>query len=104
MLKVEAETGETPPALRNRPRLLPWLLMYYSAFMELTHSRIVHQGGIGYIPLSEYVAYMEMVRIDDIEERELFIKMVKALDSVYVERVNADIRRRAETARQGKSK
>jgi hypothetical protein len=47
---------------------------------------------------------MAIFRIDEAEERELFVMMVKALDSVYVEHVNADLKRKAEVARQSKGK
>lgn len=42
------------------------------------------QGGVGPIPLSEMFAYTEMFEINDLEERERFVKMTKALDRVFV--------------------
>jgi len=59
----------------------------------LSDSRAILQGGVGPVPLSEMLAYMQMFEINDLDEREHFTKMVKALDRVYVKHVNEKLKR-----------
>jgi len=68
----------------NRPRLLPHQYGYWEAFQFLQTSRPVGFGGIGYIPLSEILAYCLHYGITDYEERNDLIHCVKALDIEYV--------------------
>ena len=75
-------------ALKNRPRLNQWVTDYWEAFQVLSGSRIVHQGGIGPIPLTEIVAYMDAVYLRNVDERLKLIKMIQSLDSVYTNHVN----------------
>lgn len=87
------------PALRNRPTLNQWVADYWNAFQLLSGSRTAHQGGIGPIPLSELVAYMEATYLHDIEERLKFIRMIQSLDRVYVKHVNDKVARDAKRER-----
>lgn len=87
-------------ALKNRPRLTMWTLEYWDAFQVLSGSRLVHQGGIGPIPLSEMVAYMDATHLVDVDDRLRFIKMIQALDKVYVKHVNEKAKRESEKRRQ----
>jgi len=41
-------------------------------------------GGVAPIPLSEILAYMQIFRIQDMDERTRFIKMIRALDSKFM--------------------
>ena len=91
LLAVEQETGETPNALLNKPRLEPWLAWYYDAFWVCDPGRAIHQGSIGRIPLSEYAAWIEIFEVVGIEARALFIRTMRALDSVYVGRINSRV-------------
>lgn len=91
-------TGEIPDALQNKPKLSHWVAQYYSAFHVLNDSRMVREGSIGSIPLSEIFAYMQMFEIDKLDEREHFTKMVKALDRVYVKHINAKLKASREKA------
>ena len=76
-------------SLKNRPKLNQWVTDYWEAFQVLSGSRIVHQGGIGPIPLTEIVAYMDAVYLRNVDERLKLIKMIQSLDSVYTTHVNA---------------
>ena len=76
------------PALQNRPALSQWVVDYWNAFQTLSGSRASHQGGIGPIPLSELVAYMDATYLRDVEERLKFIRMIQSLDRIYVKHVN----------------
>ncbi len=99
MLAVVKQTGETPFALLHKPELLPWLSWYWEAFWLLSPARAIHQGSIGNIPLSEMRAYMEIFQLKDNEAKWLFIRMMYALDSFYVKRVNAEIKRKTDVER-----
>lgn len=99
MLKVEQTTGETPNTLLTKPRLHTWLEWYWDAFWMLDPGRPVYQGSLGRIPLSEIAAYLELFGIGEIETTLLFIKTIKALDSVYVKLTNAKIKREVEQER-----
>lgn len=65
----------------------------------LDPGRPVYQGSLGRIPLSEIHAYLELFGVSEIETKLLFIRMIKALDSVYVKLTNARIKREVELAR-----
>jgi len=86
-------------ALQNRPALNRWVAEYWNAYQILGGSRMVHQGGIGPIPLSEIVAYMETIYVHDVDERLKFIRMIQSLDNVYVAHINDRAKKRAEQQR-----
>ena len=56
------------------------------------------QGGVGPIPLSEMKAYMELFRINDLDERDRFVRMIKALDRVYIKHTNDKLKQERERA------
>lgn len=93
------EGGMDIPSLHNRPRLNKWVSEYWEAFQTLIQSRAVHQGGIGPIPLSEIVAYINCVYIRDVDDRLTFIKMIQSLDNVYVKHINKKAQQRAKAER-----
>ena len=86
-------------ALKNRPRLNMWTIEYWEAFQTLSSSRTLHQGGIGPIPLSEMVAYMDATYLIDVDDRLRFITMMQALDKVYVKHINEKAKRDSENRR-----
>lgn len=87
-LETLQEQGQEPEALKNKPRLTPWVADYYKAFQLLSFSRPVGMGGVGAIPISEMVAYFGLAGIHDPDERETFVTMMQALDSTYLTHVN----------------
>ena len=93
------EGGLVVKALQNRPTINQWVTEYWNAFQVLSGSRAIHQGGIGSIPLTEIVAYMEATYLSNVDERLKFIKMIQSLDSVYVVHVNDKAKRNAESAK-----
>jgi hypothetical protein len=86
---VEETTGETPPALLNRPVLTTWVQEYWRAYLLLESSRQLSMSGAGPIPISEILAYVTLLEIDGIEEREKYVIMVSAMDAVYLEHMQA---------------
>lgn len=99
LLKVERETGETPNTLLTKPRLYTWVEWYWEAFWMLDPGRPIYQGSLGRIPLSEIRAYIEIFGIVEIEAKLLFVKTMKALDSVYVKLQNEKVARKVEQDR-----
>jgi hypothetical protein len=81
-------------ALKNRPSLNQWVHEYWEAFHILSGSRMTHQGGIGPVPFSELVAYMQCIGMQDVDDRLKFIKMIQGLDNVYVLYVNEKAQQR----------
>jgi hypothetical protein len=71
------------PALELRPKLTPFTERYYQMFETLINSRDLGMG-IGYIPISEMNEVLNLYQVDS-EERAYAVKMIQALDSVYVQ-------------------
>ena len=61
---------------------------YYRAFHVLSASRQLGMGVVGPIALSEILAYFVMYEVSDYEERETYVTMIQALDSVYLSQMN----------------
>ena len=51
----------------------------------LSPSRSSGFNGAGYIPLTEIAAYFEMFGIADIESRQEYLTLIRAMDAEYVE-------------------
>jgi len=96
---LQQQYGVEPDALKHKPRLKPWVADYYKAFQMLSSSRPIGMGAVGAIPISEMAAYLDLFGILDHEERELFITMMQALDSVYLKHVNKSAEAKPETAK-----
>ncbi len=96
------QQGMEVKSLKNRPILNQWVSEYWQAFQLLSASRLIHQGGVGSIPLSEIVAYMNTIYLRDVDERLRFITMIQSLDSVYVTHLNEKARKRAENAQRSR--
>ena len=88
--------GMKVEALENRPVLSPWVTEYWEAYQILSTSRRLHQGGIGPIPLSEIVAYLQAADVRDVDERLTYIKMIQALDLVYVSHINEEAKKKSD--------
>lgn len=96
---VETQTGETPQALLNKPELHEWLHWLYDAFWVCCTARPVYDGSVGSIPITAMHAYAEMFGVRGIELRQLLVRTIRALDSVYRSKVNAQIARKVEQDR-----
>ena len=90
------EGGMEVPALQNRPAITQWVIEYWEAFQVLGNSRIPHQGAVGPIPLTEIVAYMDVIYLRDVEERLRMVRMIQSLDKVYCRHVNDKAARQRE--------
>lgn len=70
------------PAIVGAPDLWPDCELYMQAFRELALSRPLGMGAIGYIAVSEVVAWGRMAGVEDLET---LWRHVHALDAVYVQ-------------------
>ena len=69
-----------------------WML---EAFYDLSTTRFIGaMGGVGVIPYTAILDYIRYWEIDP-DSAELFIEVVKSLDSVYTSHLNADSKRRS---------
>ena len=80
-LESLVEQGKNPPALENRTHLPYCLIEYYRAFKMLSGSRRLGMG-VGPIPLSEIVAYLQIYPTHDVD---LFIYLLMTMDDYYLE-------------------
>lgn len=87
MLGLEQKTGETPPALLSQPILTQFEQPYFDAFQKLSGSRTWTIGGPAPIPLSEINAYFGLYGIDDEDERDTHIQIIRFLDAHYLDYV-----------------
>ena len=85
---LREHSGVEPKALRDKPTLSQWNAPFVEAWARLKNSRPMGQGAIGHIPLSEMASYLSMMRIDGLDEKDRWVRMISALDSVYVEHIN----------------
>jgi hypothetical protein len=99
---LHQQQGIEPDALKHQPRLRPWVVDYYRAFNVLSASRPLGMGAVGSIPVSEIAAYLNLFEVHDYEEREAYVTMIQALDSVYLKRVNKSTESKATPKASGK--
>ena len=76
---MEQETGVTPPALVDKPELLPGGRSILQAYDVLDQSRLHSEIGPQAIQVAEILAYIEIARIDAVEDRLLFMSTIKKL-------------------------
>lgn len=72
-----------------------------NAFLTLSPSRKSGFESVGFIPLSEIEAY---IRIFEISDKQEFIYLIQAMDSLYVEKIEAKIKSKSKNKSGSKSK
>lgn len=87
--RYQEATGEDPDDMADAPALYGWNQSIWSGFNLLSSARPIHMGGVGYIPLSEIVVWMNEARIQDVDDRQVAVDMIRALDSVFVSHANS---------------
>lgn len=97
MLEIQEATGITPQGLAEKPTLSGDLVGVWGAYNLLNSSRLITEAGPGPIPLTEIKAYLDIARIDDVDSRLYVVRVVRTLDSIYLEHY-------AERARQSNPK
>ncbi|QDQ26702.1 hypothetical protein FNU76_10185 [Chitinimonas arctica] len=81
LLEEEAESGETPQALLDMPPLDPDNARWYQAFNDLNPSRVAGFGP-GSIPVSEILAYAQLLQVDD---RDTLFRRIRACDHTWLQ-------------------
>jgi hypothetical protein len=76
-----------PPTMQNKPELLAGLEFYWRAFWELSTDRDIGmaEGPIPWTAMNQYAARYDVQG----DEFDRFVLLIKAMDSVYIERRSA---------------
>lgn len=81
--EVERDSGETPPALRSKPALLPEAQPYLQAYFCLNASRGYNEAGRQPLSIADIYTYLtEFAGITGIEQRHTYLTLLQSLDSV----------------------
>jgi hypothetical protein len=97
---VADKTGKTPKALEDEPEIYPDVLWLWDAFWLLHRSRPIGMT-VGPIPLTEIEAY---IRLYQVQQVELLITAVDALDRLYLEHEAEQHRSKVKTPAGGTTK
>lgn len=85
--EIQESTGETPKALLNRPVAREDCTKYRVAYNWCSQGRQFNQAGLQAITLGEIHAYLSIVQEYRLSEREAYMRMILAQDSVFMEYV-----------------
>lgn len=70
--------------------------------MVLNDSRPIGMGGVGSIPLSEIKAYCDLYAVEDLEDVDRLVTMIKVLDSEYLKWMKAKREQAKSSKQQGR--
>lgn len=87
LAKIAQKEGIVSSAIRDQPHLdiaEQWL---WVGFQTLHMSRPSTGFGPGPIPLSEIVAYVELMQIAPGDDRQEFMQIMRTLDKTYLQQV-----------------
>lgn len=84
-LKTLQQSGVTVKGLENMPAILVEAEYFWSAYVSLTVKRIINERGPQPIQMSEILAYVTYMRIDDDAMREDLFYHVSALDATFLQ-------------------
>lgn len=85
LAKLGKQRGKMPQAIVERPELEPHELPYWDAFTTLHLSRANTGFGPGAIPLSEIVAFCDLMQIPIGEPRAQLVQTIRAMDAAFIE-------------------
>lgn len=100
MREVEELTGETPPALQNRPLLDADCEKYLQAYFFLSASRQYNEAGQQALPVSEIGGYLRDfvgVRPTDWDTRHAYLTLIQSLDRVAMNHYAEQTKKRMAT-------
>lgn len=83
-IKSSKDGEELPNWVLDRPELNFWLVDIMSAFMCLSSSRSYHTNGGNPIQLSEINAYFLINEISQYDEKQYYLRLIKALDKILL--------------------
>jgi len=92
-LKKRVERGDPVPALENMPTVFDDLRWVYDGFSELNSQRRVNQVP-NRINVVEVDTWLTLNGIDDPDDRLFFWRMVRAMDSAWMDRAHKEIKRK----------
>lgn len=97
-------TGQTPQAIKDRPVITPVQAYYLDAFETLSEWRTYSaMGDLMPFTLADMVSYFTIYKIESVELRDSFVKHMKSLDRVYLDRkAKAAKTEKTEAVAQGK--
>ena len=70
--------------MESKPGLSQGGVSVLSAYDVIDNSRQRFEGGPQAIQVSEILAYLEIAKIDAVEDRLLFLNTIKTLDVIYL--------------------
>lgn len=82
--QIAEDTGSIPKALAEKPGLNKGGVSILRSFDVINNSRQISEAGPQAIQLAEIHAYLEIAKIDAVEDRLLFLNTIKALDVIYL--------------------
>lgn len=103
MLLVAQAAGKQIKALDDKPEDLGNLVWFYNVFHALSGSRPQGMGGSGPIPVSEVLAYCQLINMDDIDDRLMLLGFISKMDSVWLKH-QEKVQKAAEEKSKRKSK
>lgn len=91
------EQGMDPEPLRKRPMRKREYLWLFEAYSLLNRSRQVGQMEF-YIPMTEYEAYMNIVKMDNVEDRKFMVAVLTQVDATLLhdryEKMNSQLKKK----------
>jgi hypothetical protein len=84
LLQIAEDTGSMPNALATKPALSSGGASILRSFDVLDNSRLVYEGGPQAIQVGEILAFLEIAKIEEVEDRLLFLNTIKTLDVIYL--------------------
>ena len=91
--EIWSTTGLQPNPLKVKPELEGADAEVYTVFRQLSSARIYTEGGPQPIPVSELLAYCELMRIRELDQRQALLQIVQTLDATFIEHQVRKIRR-----------
>ena len=84
-MKELKKGGTVIPILDRMPEILPQARFYWQAFQTLSSKRDVLGGKASPIRMTEILAYVEFMRLDNYQARNDLLQIITALDNAYME-------------------
>jgi len=83
-LQIEADGGHIT-ALDKKPEIYDDLRQDFKAFGQLHASRQSNGWGPCALRIADIVAYMQILEMNDYEERQVFLRRMQILDQAYLQ-------------------
>ncbi len=94
--KLKAK-GKAIPGLDSEPEIDHQNLHFWSAFCTLSSSRPQGEFGPSAIPLSDIASYLDIIAVEDRDERLEYLRLIKSLDAEYLEWAGKEISKKMDS-------